>query len=54
MDVRYLKAACGLSRMDAESNESVYGKFGMSVKSEGMNCGVVEVVKHSTLRWSDH
>ncbi len=46
-----LRGACGLNRMDGESNESVYGRFGMSVKSEGMNCGVVEVVKHSTLRW---
>ncbi len=32
------------NRMDGESNESEYGKFGMSVKSEGMNCVVVEVV----------
>ncbi len=44
----YLKGACGLNRMDGESSESVYGKFGTSVKSEGMNCGVVEVVRCST------
>ncbi len=36
--------------MDSESNESVNRKFVMPFKSEGMNCGVVEVVKHSTLR----
>ncbi len=47
----YLRGACGLNRMDGENSESVYGRFGVSVKSEGMNCGVVEVVKHSTLRW---
>jgi len=40
--------------MDGESNESVYGRFGMSVKGEGMNCGVVEVVKCNTLRWFSH
>ncbi len=50
----YLRGACGLNRMDSESNVSVYGKFGMSVKSEGMNCGVMEVVKRSTLRWFRH
>ncbi len=41
----YLRGACGLNRMDGESNESLYGKFGRSFKSEGMNCRVVEVVK---------
>ncbi len=50
----YLRGACGLNGMDGESNESVYGRFGASFKSEGMNCGVVEVVKHSTLRWFGH
>ncbi len=50
----YLRGACGRNRMNGESNESVYGKFGMSFKSEGMNCGVVEVVKCSTLRWFGH
>ncbi len=47
----YLRGVCGLNRMDGESNESLYGKFRMPVKSEGINCGVLEVVKHSTLRW---
>jgi len=50
----YLRGACCLSRMDGESNESVYRRFGMSVKSEGMNCGVVVVVKCNTLRWFGH
>jgi len=54
VEMSYLRGACGLSRMDGESNESVYKKFGVSVKGEGMNCGVVEVVKHSTLRWFGH
>ncbi len=54
VEMSYLRGTCGLNRMDGESSESVYGKFGMSFKSEGMNCGVVEVVKHSALRWSGH
>ncbi len=46
----YLRGVCGLNRMDGESNESVYGKFGTFVKCEGINCRVV-VVKCNTLRW---
>ncbi len=45
----YLRGVCGLNKMDGESNESVYGRFGMSFKREGMNCGVVEVAKHNIL-----
>ncbi len=47
----YLRGACGLYRMDGESNQIVYGKFGMSVQGEGMNCGVV---KYSICRWFGH
>ncbi len=54
VEMSYLRSACGLNWMDGESNENVYGKFGMSFKSEGMNCEVVEVVKHSTLKWFGH
>ncbi len=49
-EMSYLKGVCDLNRMDGESSESVYGRFGMLVKGEEMNCGVVEVVKRSTLR----
>ncbi len=34
----YPRGSCGLNRMNGESNETVYGKLGMSFKSEGMNC----------------
>ncbi len=34
-----------------EDKRRVDVEFGTSVKSEGMNCGVVKLVKHSTLRW---
>lgn len=41
--------------MDGESNEDVYGygKCYMSCKGEEL-IGVVEIVKHSTLRWLGH
>lgn len=41
VEIRYLRGTCGLIRIDSESKESVYGKFGMSSKSEGLKCGVV-------------
>ncbi len=45
VELNHLKGACGVNRIDCESNGSVYGEVGMSVKDEGMNCGVVEVIK---------
>ncbi len=43
-----------MNRMDGESNENVFRKFGMSSRGEGMSCGLVEMVKRSTLRWFGH
>ncbi len=43
-----------MNRMDGESNKSLYRRFSMSSRGEGMSCGVVEVVKRSTLRWCGH
>ncbi len=31
-----------MSGWDGESNEGMYGKFGMSETAVGMDCGVVE------------
>lgn len=53
MERSYLRCACGLNKMDSESNESVNGRFGMSVRSKLLNCGVM-VVKRSTLKWFGH
>ncbi len=39
-----------MNRMDAENNESVYRRFGMSSRGEGMSCGVMEMVRHNNLR----
>ena len=47
VEISYLRNACGVRRMDGESNESVYNRFSTSTK--GMKCGVVEGIKHSTL-----
>ncbi len=53
VEMSYLRGGCGVKRMDGESNENVYRKFGMSSRGEGMSCGVV-MVKQSTLRWLGH
>ena len=50
VEMSYLRGGCGVNRMDGESNENVYRRLGMATKGEGMGCGVVEMVKHSTLR----
>ncbi len=50
----YLRGGSGVSRMDGESHECVYERFGMSSMDERMSCVVVEVVKRSTLRWFGH
>ncbi len=50
VEMSYLRG-CGVNRMDGESNDNVYRRFGMSSRGEGMSCGVVEMVKHSTLKW---
>ncbi len=50
----YLRSACGVSRMDGMSNESMYEDFEMCHVGEGRKCGVVEEVKRQTLKWFDH
>ncbi len=54
VEISYLRGGCGVNRMDGESNENVYRKFGMSSRGEGMSCGGVEMLKRSTLRWFGH
>ncbi len=49
-EMSYLRGGCGGNRMEGESNENVNRKFGVSSRGEGMSCGVVEIVKCSTLR----
>ncbi len=46
-----LKSSCGVNGMDSENNGNVFGRSDMASKEEGINCGVVEVVKHSALVW---
>ncbi len=54
VETSYLRGECSVNRMDGESNENVLRKFGMSSRGEGISCGVVEMVKHSTQRWFGH
>ncbi len=37
-----MRGACGVSKRDGESNEDMYGRFGMSEAAVGMDCEVVE------------
>ncbi len=48
------RSACGVSRMDGMSNESVYEHLGMCHVGEGKKCGVVEEVKRQTLKRFGH
>ncbi len=50
----YLREACGVTRWDEESNESMYGRCGMGSYGSRVNCGVGEWVKRNTLRWFGH
>ncbi len=45
VEMSYLRSACGVSRMDGMSNESVYEHFLTCHVGEGKKCGVVEEVK---------
>ncbi len=42
VEMSYLRKACGVSRMDGMSNESVYERYEMCPGGEGKKCGVVE------------
>ncbi len=50
----YLRGASGVSRWNRESNEDTYERFGMNKAAAGVECGVIEWVKRSTLRWYGH
>ncbi len=54
VEMRYLRGACGVSRWDGLSNESVYERCDMRGRESGVGCGVVEWVKRITLRWFGH
>ncbi len=54
VEMSYLRSACGVSRLDGVSNESVYKHFEMCLVGVGKKCGVVEEVKRQRLQWFDH
>ncbi len=45
VEMSYLRGACGVTRLDSESNESVYKRYSMGTCANGIKCGVVESVK---------
>ncbi len=54
VEMSYMRGACGVTRCDGESNESVYERCSMESRANAMNCGVVEWVKRNMLRWFGH
>ena len=54
VEMDYLRGACGVTRLERESNERIYNRYGMSERGVGMECGVIEWVKRNTLRWFGH
>ncbi len=49
VEMSYLRGACGVTRWDGESNDSVYERCGMGSQANGAHCGVVEWVKRNTV-----
>ncbi len=54
MEMSYLRGASGVTRWDGESNECVYERCDMGRYANGVDCGVVELLKGNILRWFGH
>ncbi len=54
VEMSYLRGACGVSKWDGESNESIYEWFVMSMCANGVKYGEVKWVKTNTLKWSGY
>ncbi len=54
VEMSYMRGPRGVLRWDGESNEDMYRRFSMSETAVEMDCGLVEWVKQSTLRWYGH
>ena len=48
VEMSYLRGACGVTRWECESNESVYERCGMRPCANEVKCGVVEWVERNT------
>ncbi len=54
MEMSYLRGACGVTRWEGESNESMYERCSMGACASRVKCGVVEWVKRNAFRWFGH
>ena len=54
VEMSYLRMASGVNLLDGLSNSEVYASFGMEEQAVGIDCGVAEWIKRSTLRWYGH
>ncbi len=49
-----MRGACGVTRWEDESNESVYERCSMGACANEVKCGAMEWVNRNTLRWFGH
>ena len=42
VEISYLRRACGVTRWESESNESVYERYRIELYINGVKCSVVE------------
>ena len=54
VEMIYLRAAIGVTRMDRVRNDEVYERCGMAEGLPGVNCGVVNWVNRNALKWYGH
>ncbi len=53
VEIIYIRGACGMSRLNLESNEKVSERFSMSAAAKGVDYGVAEYVKrNSEMVWT--
>ena len=54
MEISYLRGACCVTRLEGESNESVYERCSMETCANGVVWCRGMVKKRNTLRWFGH
>ncbi len=54
VEMSYPRGACGVTRWEGESNESVCERCGMGTCASGVKFGVVEWIKRHIVRWFGH
>ena len=53
VEIIYLREACGVTRWEGESKESLHERCDTEIRANGVKYGVMDWVKRNTLRWFD-